>query len=372
MKPVLNAIGLVALFLIACSSELADPTDGGSATDAAMRSAACVAQDQAVQAALDATRSSSPSPESVLAVKTTHCGTSVTVSADSSLAPGLRTYRIASVTKTYVAGVILKLAAMGKLGLDDAIAPWLPTIPSGAQITIRHLLSHRSGLFNYTDDTSFRKASAEQTFTPAELIAIANANHPYFAPGTAFHYSNTNYIALGIIAEAVGAAELSAQVRTRLLQPGGLTETYFDGKEAPIGSLAPGYDQSGFDVTHRLDPSAIWAAGAMVSTASDAAEWVTRLGRGQVHDAAIQAELETGLPTDQPGVSYGLGVFILQSSLTGGAGPGIGHMGDTYGYHTQAFYFRQLDAAVVSIVTSDAASPNDGTIAALRVLTAPQ
>jgi D-alanyl-D-alanine carboxypeptidase len=171
-----------------------------------------------------------------------------------------------------------------------------------------------------------------------------------------------------MIAEKVSGIGLAELFRAELLIPNSLAHTFLDGAEPVSGSLAPGYLVSGGDATYAVHPSRSWAAGAMVATAADALEWIARLGSGQVHEPTTQSELESPTATSTPGVSYGLGVFLLSASFTGGAGPGIGHLGDIFGYHTQAFHFPEADLTIVSIVNRDGAKPNDITVAALAAL----
>src|SRR5262245_2967366 len=114
-------------------------------------------------------------------------------------------FRMGSNTKTMVATVILQLVAEHRLRLTDPASRWLPgLIPNGSAITLRTLLNHTSGLFNYTFDPDVLKAFTGQdttVWTPPQLIAAAVRHAPLFAPGTSYSYSNTNYVALGLIAE---------------------------------------------------------------------------------------------------------------------------------------------------------------------------
>lgn len=99
-------------------------------------------------------------------------------------------FRAASVTKPFVATTVVMLQDEGLLSLDDPVADYVNGVPDGDQITIRQALSHRSGLYNYSDNIPDWAAD----YTPAELVGIAAAHSPYFAPGDGYHYSNTNYI----------------------------------------------------------------------------------------------------------------------------------------------------------------------------------
>jgi CubicO group peptidase (beta-lactamase class C family) len=179
-------------------------------------------------------------------------------------------------------------------------------------------LAHSSGLFNYTDDLAFEKTAPSTVYTPRQLVDVSLRNPVYFAPGSSWHYSNTNFILLGMVAEAAGKAKL--------------------------GALA-------------------WAAGAIVATPGDVALWIEKVGSGAFYDAAMQKELLTTVHTDSPSVDYGLGIMVFDAAITAGAGAGagagvgIGHGGDIPGYHTQAFHFPDKRTTIVAIVDSDSETP---------------
>lgn len=337
--------------------------DSGSATDAT--NPTCLARDGKLQNALDQAVAQSGSPDGVLAIDTPDCGQKVYVSGKDGLSPDAL-FRIGSVTKTYVASVIMRLAGEGKLSLGDTLDQYLPNVPKAASITLKMLLQQTSGLYDYTDAPVFR-AEMKKTWTPEELVQIAIDHGPDFSPGTRWEYSNTNYIVLGMIAEKVTDHTIAALIHQDLLAPNSLSHTFFDGDEPLEGTLAPAYGQSGQDVTHAEDPSAMWAAGAIAATPGDVASWIDLLGSGKIDDPATLAEMEQSVPTGQPGLGYGLGLFVLDGSITG-AGTAVGHLGDTWGYHTQAFYFLDSKTTIVAIVNKDGADPNVLSVAVLQVL----
>ncbi|MBS2011755.1 MAG: beta-lactamase family protein [Deltaproteobacteria bacterium] len=336
-----------------------------SAEPASPNEEACTAESAALQRAIDAAHG--VDTDVAVAVKTPSCGMRTITSGPSKL-DAKRLHRIGSVTKTYVAAVVLGLVDEGAIRLDDKISRWVDFVPNGDAITVRMLLDHTSGLFNYTNDAAFRRTSPMRAWTPRELVEVATGNPPYFAPGTSWTYSNTNYILLGLIAESAGKAKIGALVRTRVLAKLGLDATFFEGEEPVVGAMAPGQDASGRDVTNGAHPSGPWAAGAMVATPSDVAVWIEALGSGTFHPPAIQAQLLAPVPTGERNLSYGLGVFLLGKQLTAGGGPAVGHGGDIRGYHTQAFYFPEKKITVVAIVDSDAESSNDVSAAAMKVV----
>jgi D-alanyl-D-alanine carboxypeptidase len=327
--------------------------------------AACDAQTTALRAAL--AKAHDADTDAVLAVKNA-CGVRVLTDGPSKL-DGTELQRIGSVTKTYVAAVILTLVREGALGLDDAVSKWVENIPGGDGITVRELLRHTSGLFNYTDDKTFvsHAITKDGTWTPRQLVDVAIAHPPYFEPGKDWRYSNTNYVLLGMIAEAAGKAKIGALVRSRVLEPVGATATFFDGEEPVSGKLAVGLDTLGRDM-RVVGPSWAWAAGAMVAAPGDLVTWIEKLGSGAFYDATQEAEVKQTVATDTLTLGYGLGLMVLSARATAGAGTGYGHGGDTPGYHTQAFYFPASKTTIVAIVDRDGATANDISAAALGVL----
>lgn len=369
----LAATLLLAAACSASTEPTAAPAPAPTATDDPAPSppddphaAACATETANLQLGLD--KAHLRTTDVVLAVKTEACGLRVVASGPSRVAP-TKLHRIGSVTKTYVAAVVLSLAGKGLLSLDDKVSKHLPEVAGGDAITVRQLLNHTSGLFNYTEDPKLVDVMlAGKKTTPRAIVEGASQHAPYFAPGAGWHYSNTNFVLLGMLAEKVGGAKIGALVRTHVLEKSGLKKTFFDGEE-PLGAeLAKGRSASGEDVTNIADPSWAWAAGAMTATPADLVAWIEKLGSGGFYDPAMQKELLTTVKTESGAVGYGLGIMVFSPAVTAGAGPGIGHGGDIMGYHTQAFYFPQTKATIVAIVDSDAEDPNEISLTALRVL----
>src|SRR5262249_52370998 len=146
-----------------------------------------------LQAAVDSTRRS---PAAAVAIATPQCMVTV-VSGQAVAADSL--FRIGSETKMYIAATILSLAHDGKISLGDTLDRWTLPVPNGSGITVRQLLNHTSGIYNYTEDPGFQDPATRQTEQrPEALVALATQHPPYFAPGTGWRYSNTNYILLGM------------------------------------------------------------------------------------------------------------------------------------------------------------------------------
>src|SRR5205085_3789194 len=160
--------------------------------------------------------------------------------------------RIASITKTFIGTLILQLVGEGKLGLDDPIQPWAPQVPNARHITVRELLNMSSGLYSYTEDRQWvQQAVSPQTglalrqWTPQQLVQGAVAHKPYFPPGRGYHYSDINFILLGLIVEQVTGRPVQDVLQAKILQPLGLTHTVFSTTAAMPSPHVHGYSADG-------------------------------------------------------------------------------------------------------------------------------
>ena len=178
--------------------------------------------------------------------------------------------RVGSVTKTFTAALVLQLVNEGTLGLDDVLESWVPGVANGGAISIEQLLRHTSGVADYLDQGFFPLASEQ--WTPEQIVAYANAKPPAFAPGTNWGYSNTNYILLGMIIERATGSSYHQQLRSRLLDPLQLADTFVEGDEDIPGGFIRGYVQQngGYVERARCDE---WVGGV--------GRWGHRLHRGR-------------------------------------------------------------------------------------------
>jgi D-alanyl-D-alanine carboxypeptidase len=251
-------------------------------------------------------------------------------------------YRVGSITKTFVATVILQLAGERRLGLDDTLERWLPgAIANGSRITIRNLLQHTSGIFDYTDilfgSIEDVLRARYRTFRPEELVAMAAGQPQVFEPGTSWAYSNTNYVLLGLIVRKVTGRAYGREVDRRILQPLRLHGTEVPGTDTTIdGPHAHGYEpieQNGepvpLDFTD-LNPSMAYSAGEIVSTTADLNRFYRTLLSGRLLRRAQLTEMLT--PVGELG--YGLGIY--QQELPGGRTL-WGHSGGIMGFVSYSF-----------------------------------
>jgi D-alanyl-D-alanine carboxypeptidase len=269
-------------------------------------------------------------------------------------------YRIASVTKPFTATVVLQLAAEGRLHLSDPVERWLPgKVPNGRRITLRELLSHTSGLFDYDEDAAWvrsRFADPGRVWSPLELVRIATSHPPRFAPGTSWSYSNTNYVLLGLVVEAATGTTLDRAFRQRIFTPLSLQATSYPKATAVGGRLAHGYVGHAsspqirpgvfIDTTSLLSPSG-WGAGQLVSNGDDVTAFLTALMRGRLVTPNLVAAMEKPIA----GHGYGLGLIVTDTSC----GKAFGHDGDIPGYRNVVWATgdgRRAAAVMVNIDTT--------------------
>jgi D-alanyl-D-alanine carboxypeptidase len=259
-------------------------------------------------------------------------------------------FRVGSITKSFVSVVLLQLESEGRLSLDNSVERWLPgKVPGGAGITVRQLLNHTSGLFDYLNDddnpndaTSPRQrvlqpyeTNDDYVWSEEGLLAIAVSYPPHFAPGAGWRYSNTNYLLAGMIVRAVTGSGVDAEVTRRIINPLNLGGTSFPTTNRFItGDHSRGYlrdPQSPYgwwDVTE-LSPSIFWGAGGVVSTPADLAAFHRQLLAGGLLPPTQQAELLHTVPTGG-NLAYGLGIFSLSTPC----GTAWGHDGSVFGYNS--------------------------------------
>ncbi|WP_438829272.1 serine hydrolase domain-containing protein [Streptomyces adonidis] len=258
-------------------------------------------------------------------------------------------FRAGSITKTFIATVLLQLEAEGRVSLDDTVDKWLPGVVrgnghDGRKITLRQLLNHTSGIFNYTDDEYVQSEiflpenffkNKYRTWTPDEIVGIAMGHQPEFAPGAAWGYSNTNYTLAGMVIKKVTGNSYGDEVRARVIEPLGLHGTYMPGADHRVpqpssraySQLAENTTGKIYDVTE-FNPSAANSAGEVISNPGDLNRFYSALLRGKVLPAKQLAEMKTTVPAEVVDGRYGLG--LIENELSCGVTI-WGHSGGIHG-----------------------------------------
>jgi D-alanyl-D-alanine carboxypeptidase len=260
-------------------------------------------------------------------------------------------FRIGSITKQFTAAAILRLAAAGKLAIDDPLERHLPDYPvGGRRITIRHLLNHTSGIKSYTAMPVFAQVM-RRDLPLAESIALFKDAPADFAPGERFLYNNSGYLLLGAIIEAASGKSYEAYLGEAFFAPLGLRRTSYLHNDPIVAKRASGYSLA---PTLRnaapLSMSLPHAAGAMGSTAEDLLVWELALRDGQaVSPADYEAMATRGRLNDGSPIAYGFG--LLNQTYRGRAL--IGHGGGINGFLSNLAHWPSHDLTIAIVSNSD-------------------
>jgi D-alanyl-D-alanine carboxypeptidase len=268
-------------------------------------------------------------------------------------------FRIGSNTKTFVVSVILQLIAEGKLSLDDPVSRFSlgVTIPNGSNITVRELCNMRSGLFEAYSTPQFAALNmiVPEGFDPRTLIGWAVKQKPYFAPGQGYHYSNTNYLLLGLIIEKLTNDTVGNEIDKRLIVPFGLTQTTYPQTEAMPDPWARGYgldaQRNWVDISNTVPVAFMGSAGEMISDMADIKRWIKLYATGK-----------TGGPpgfTPQSECKQFLGNTDFGLGINCSAG-WYGYTGALPGYNTADYYSPATGITIVAWITYQAESPPEG------------
>ena len=277
-----------------------------------------------------------------------------------------------SISKTFTGALVMAMVEDGRLALDSPVKTYLPKLVINPAITVRELLDHTSGLDDFFSHPAIDKALlAHRARVWSAADSLRYVGKAYFKPGTGWRYSNTNYLVLGMLAEAVGRAPLADQLRERFFDPLGLDHTIYQAAQRPRGPLAHGYRFSGPDPKLKgIDVSdgtaiipftsvvtAAGGAGSIATTAGDLATWARALYGGgalrtetvssMVDDAAVTTALKSSVP-------YGLGVQVV----TIDGRPTLGHSGRLLGFRAVMRWLSSEGIAVVVMTNQSRTDPN--------------
>lgn len=278
----------------------------------------------------------------------------------------------ASIGKTFVGAEVLALAQEGKLGLDDAVSgwlgdrPWYSRLPNGGQITVRHLLTHTSGLHDHVYEEAFAKALSEgwqtsgDSLPPEALVEFILDKEPLNEPGEGFHYSDTGYILLGLIIEEAADRSFYQEVEQRFLEPLNLDQITPSNRRELEG-LAAGYTAVDNPLglppksttapgVMAWNPAVEWTGGGFASSSRDLARWAKALYEGKAMKGDYLGELFRSVPVVAGETSYGAGVGIYEDTPLG---PKYGHGGGIPGYTSSMRYFPDHRFAVAFQVNTD-------------------
>ncbi len=259
-------------------------------------------------------------------------------------------FRIGSVTKQFTAAAVVRLAEREKLVIDELLTKYLPDYPAqGREVTLRHLLTHTSGIPSYTNLGPAWLQLVSRELTHEEMLDLFQDQPFEFEPGTRWSYNNSGYYLLGMVIERASDLSYADYLGQEFFEPLGLTRTRYDSNGEVIKNRAQGYGfEDGRTWNDRLiGMSQPGAAGGLISTARDLVRWQIALVSGQVVSPAGYEEMTLPyLLADGHETTYGFGL-----GLPDVAGQRcISHGGGIFGFNSWLGYFpdQQLSVAVIS------------------------
>jgi CubicO group peptidase (beta-lactamase class C family) len=261
-------------------------------------------------------------------------------------------FRLGSVTKQFTAASILLLEERGKLKVGDPVKTYMPDAPAAwDKITIYHLLTHTSGIPNFTGFPEYAKLEAQAT-TPAELVARFRDKPLDFQPGEKWNYSNSGYVLLSYLIEKITGDSYEKFVRENIFTPLGMKDSGYDSNSAVIAHRASGYvyDAKGFENAGFVHMSIPQGAGALYSTTEDLLKWEQGLFGGKVLQAASLEKMTKPFKND-----YACGLSVA----TAGGHKVIEHGGGIEGFNTELEYYPEdkLTVVVLRNVNVNAGAP---------------
>lgn len=250
-------------------------------------------------------------------------------------------YKIGSISKTYASAIIFQLIEEGKLALDTKLSKFYPKVKNADKITIKHLLNHQSGIFNYTNEPGFVDyvyLAKDKDF----LLGKIESFDSVFEPGEKAEYSNSGYLLLGFIAEDIENKPFAEIVKQRISKPYNLNDTYYGSDIKERNGEVHSYEYKG-----RWGKMAQWnmnipgAAGALVSNADDLNQFINLLFDGKIIN---QESLKTMTTMD---MNYGLGIFETSYGEDDNKLEGYWHNGGIEGFRTHLAYYPEKDLSIV-------------------------
>jgi CubicO group peptidase (beta-lactamase class C family) len=255
-------------------------------------------------------------------------------------------YRLASVTKQFTAASILLLG----VPLDDPITKYLPLPAYANAITVRHLLTHTSGLIDYED--LIPAGTTRQVRDADVLDLLAKQSSTYFPPGTQYRYSNGGYSLLSLIVERVSGQRFADFLRQKIFEPAGMNNSVaFEEGVSTVSHRAYGYSREGktWKRTDQSLTSAVLGDGGIYTSIDDLVHWIAWLEAGRFDRALVPA-----IRTDDPGVQYGFGWRISEHR----GRTYVWHSGETIGFRNAIVRFPSEHLAVVVLTNRNEGEPH--------------
>lgn len=264
-------------------------------------------------------------------------------------------FQLGSMTKQFTAVAILLLQEQGKLNTGDAISRYIPGYPGGNKITIHHLLTHTSGIKDFTKMKTLRDI-AQKEMSPKMMVDFFKNEPVDFLPGERFEYNNSGYVLLGYVIELVSGESYEDFIDKHIFQKAGMTHSRYASDRAIIKNRAYGYQkkESGYINKTIINFSVPFSAGSLMSTLNDMLQWQNALNSNlllnpdQTRKAFTNYTLNNGEE-----IMYGYGWHLRDINGT----PTREHGGSVFGFKTMGVYIPEKDIYVVGFSNCDCNSP---------------
>jgi D-alanyl-D-alanine carboxypeptidase len=267
-------------------------------------------------------------------------------------------YEIGSITKQFTSSAIMRLVEAGRINLDDDLSKYVPQFPlQGQRVSIRQLLTHTSGIHNYTLSPEWRKTWAED-LTPDAIVAFVAKDTLDFAPGAAYRYSNTGYVLLGMVIEKVTGQRYADHLDAVFFKPLGMRQTSYCPSKTSDPAFATGYsrspDRKVIPMTY-LSLTQPFSAGGLCSTVGDLVTWQRALASGKAVSPTSFTRMTTaGTLNNGSPIRYGFG--LVPGNVLGHAT--VSHGGGINGF-AAASLFVPADSLNIAVFTNIDAEPAD-------------
>jgi CubicO group peptidase (beta-lactamase class C family) len=271
-------------------------------------------------------------------------------------------FQLGSITKQFTSAVILKLQEEKKLSVSDKLSKYFPGYPKGDSITIRQLLTHTSGIFNYTNNGEFMKNEITKPATREKMLALFKDKPLDFSPGTGWNYSNSGYLLLGYIIEDITKMTYEQAVRKYIFTPLRMTHSGFDFTDLKTKEKATGYfnlDQKENTAAPIVDSSVSFSAGAIYSTTGDLFLWHKALQNNTILSKEQQEMAYTPVKNNY---GYGWGIDSIDGKRR------VSHGGGIPGFVTNISRVPQDDICIVLLSNASDAILQDITGSIYAVL----
>jgi D-alanyl-D-alanine carboxypeptidase len=278
-------------------------------------------------------------------------------------------FRIGSLTKQFTAAGLLLLVEAGRVRLEDPLSHYLPDYPGGDRITLLQLLNHSSGVANFNGMPGYLDGASRRDMRTAQLIGLFRDAPPDFAPGSSWAYSNSNYVLIGAVIEAVTGETWHAYLERVLFRPLGMRHTGYGHDPRVAARLVQGYTHDGDRIVpmRAMSMTQPHAAGALVSNVDDLLRWNRAFHEGRVLRSAAYRRMITPVgPAADPAINYGFGLYRARVRTN----DALRHGGHIFGFTSSLTYLPGPDITVVVLENDDAPTGPDDADTLVRRLAA--